>query len=99
MVLREELTPAQAAQDKAAGARYQALLDDILERSPYVYRYTTRFALNKVRENGWDIREAFMANVLVKNPNDVSLGHNSSPPGTSSATGTLMWSSRSPGAC
>ena len=74
VVLREELTPAQAAQDKAAGARYQALLDDILERSPYVYRYTTRFALNKVRENGWDIREAFMTNVLVKNPNDVSLG-------------------------
>ncbi|MBZ9713927.1 eCIS core domain-containing protein [Deinococcus multiflagellatus] len=73
-VLREELTPQQLARDKLAGQQYQALLNDILANSPYVYRYTTRFALQQLREKGKDVETAFMTNVMVKNPNDVSLG-------------------------
>ncbi len=86
-MLREELTQKQLEIDKMAGKQYQLLLDDILKVNQYVYRYTTRAALNKLRDNGWDIREAFMTNALTENPSVASLGAQLKPEWYSETSG------------
>ncbi|MFC4637775.1 eCIS core domain-containing protein [Deinococcus hohokamensis] len=73
-VERKKLSPAQQAQDRQAGVAYQALLNDMIQESEYVYRYTSRYSIDSALKDGTGIERAYMTNVMTNDSYQAALG-------------------------